>query len=188
MTIYYNTENAPYNCFSNFSPHGIELDGQWWSTVEHYFQAQKFAGTHHVDVIRCAQTPLEAAQLGQERTRPLRHGWRQIKEEIMLKGVPRKFQTHADIRAVLLGTGNQWIVEDWPHDYYWSNGADMSGKNRMGHTLMVVREILRKAEYAKRTFAHIKQAPTHYAIPVVNSMQPYQAEAAQPEAPWRHYS
>ncbi|HKC73877.1 MAG TPA: NADAR family protein, partial [Chloroflexota bacterium] len=43
MTIYfYSTREKPYGCFSNFSPHGFELDGVWWPTSEHYFQAQKF--------------------------------------------------------------------------------------------------------------------------------------------------
>lgn len=164
MTIYYNTDDAPYNCFSNFSPHAIEADGQWWPTVEHYFQAQKFVGTPHVDIIRRAHTPLEAAQLGQERTRPLRSGWRQIKEAIMLKGVLRKFQTHADIRTILLATGNQPIVEDWPHDYYWSCGADMSGKNRMGYTLMAVRSILRKSSQAVCEVGGVEQ-PIYGLLP-----------------------
>lgn len=143
MTIYYNTDDEPYNCFSNFSPHGFELDGRWWPTSEHYFQAQKFVGTNHVEVIQRAKTPLEAAQLGQDRARPLRSGWRQIKEAIMLKCVLHKFQVHDDIRMILLNTADRLIIEDWPHDYYWSNGADGSGKNRMGHILMNVRGILR---------------------------------------------
>lgn len=43
MTIYfYSAREKPYGCFSNFSRHGFELDGQWWITSEHYFQAQKF--------------------------------------------------------------------------------------------------------------------------------------------------
>jgi predicted NAD-dependent protein-ADP-ribosyltransferase YbiA (DUF1768 family) len=42
MTIYLYTTNQPYGEFSNFSKHGVELDGLWWKTTEHYFQAQKF--------------------------------------------------------------------------------------------------------------------------------------------------
>ena len=46
MTIYfYGADEVPYGCFSNFSDHGFDLDGVWWPTSEHYFQAQKFAGT-----------------------------------------------------------------------------------------------------------------------------------------------
>lgn len=43
MTIYFYVERAkPYGCFSNFSAHGFMLDDLYWSTSEHYFQAQKF--------------------------------------------------------------------------------------------------------------------------------------------------
>jgi ribA/ribD-fused uncharacterized protein len=52
MTIYFYGTRDRYGCFSNFSPHGFELDGVYWPTSEHYFQAQKFAGTPHVDQIR----------------------------------------------------------------------------------------------------------------------------------------
>jgi hypothetical protein len=61
-----------------------------------------------------------------------------------LKAVLRKFETHADIREVLLSTGNELIVENAPGDYYWGCGADGSGKNRLGQILMEVREILIK--------------------------------------------
>jgi N-glycosidase YbiA len=58
MPIYFYTPHAePYGCFSNFSRYGIEMDGGWWPTVEHYFQAQKFAGTPHVAQIQRASTP-----------------------------------------------------------------------------------------------------------------------------------
>jgi hypothetical protein len=57
MAIYfYSDRENPYGCFSNFSRHGFELDGVWWSTSEHYFQAQKFAGTPDADQIREVKT------------------------------------------------------------------------------------------------------------------------------------
>ena len=67
----------------------------------------------------------------------------------MLAGVLRKFEAHADICAVLLGTGDEEIIENAPHDYYWGCGADGSGKNMLGQTLMQVRAILREREASK---------------------------------------
>ena len=145
MTIYFYSTREKYGCFSNFSWHGFELDGAWWPTSEHYFQAQKFAGTPHADQIREVKTPKEAARMGRERTRPLRPDWEQVKDDIMRKAVLRKFKTHADIREVLLSTNDQLIVENAPSDYYWGCGADGSGKNMLGQILMEVREILRDA-------------------------------------------
>ncbi|WP_308189094.1 NADAR family protein [Nostoc mirabile] len=61
---------------------------------------------------------------------------------IMRQGVLSKFQTHTDIRNILLSTGNAEIVENSPIDFYWGCGADGSGKNMLGKILMQVREIL----------------------------------------------
>src|SRR5437016_5030863 len=43
---FYSTK-GDYGCFSNFYRASIFLAGKRWSTTEHYFQAQKFAGTEH---------------------------------------------------------------------------------------------------------------------------------------------
>ena len=144
MTIYfYSSKEKPYGCFSNFSPHGLELDGIWWPTSEHYFQAQKFAGTPYAEEIRRARTASEAAKMGRKRSHPLRPDWEQVKDQVMLRGVLRKFETHTDIRSILLATGNQTLVESAPGDYYWGCGSDGSGQNKLGQILMEVRKFLR---------------------------------------------
>jgi len=143
MKIYFYNTRERYGCFSNFSAHGFELDGLYWSTSEHYFQAQKFPLTLDAEQIRLVKTPKEAAKMGRERTRPLRADWQQVKDDIMQKAVLRKFETHADIREILLSTKDAEIVENSPIDYYWGCGANGSGKNRLGIILMEVREILR---------------------------------------------
>ena len=67
--------NEPYGEFSNFSPHAIELKGRIWPTSEHYFQAQKFAGTEHEEAVRLARSPMIAARMGRSRARSLRADW-----------------------------------------------------------------------------------------------------------------
>ncbi len=145
MTIYfYGTRQKPYGCFSNFSRHGFELDELWWATSEHFFQAQKFVTTdsYWYDKIREAKTPKEAAKMGRDRSHTLRDDWEKVKDDIMQRGVLRKFETHGDLRQLLLATGDQLIVENSPIDYYWGCGADGSGKNKLGEILMTVRAIL----------------------------------------------
>lgn len=44
--------NDEYGEFSNFAPYPIVLHGKRWPTSEHYFQAQKFAGTPHAEELR----------------------------------------------------------------------------------------------------------------------------------------
>lgn len=143
MTIYFYSVSDDYGCFSNFSAHGFRLGGQWWDTSEHYFQAQKFAGTPHEQQIRQAKTPKRAAEMGRERSRPLRRDWEHIKDQVMLDAVRQKFLTHADIRDILLGTGQEELVENARGDYYWGCGADGSGRNMLGKILMQVRDELR---------------------------------------------
>lgn len=144
MTIYFYTpREQPYGCFSNFSRHGVDLDGAWWPTTEHYFQAQKFTDAAYVERIRAAHNPMQAAELGRSRKMPLRPDWERVKDVVMLKAVQRKFELHAEIREILLSTGEKEIVENAPGDYYWGCGADGSGRNQLGKTLMQVRAILR---------------------------------------------
>lgn len=66
MPIYFYSARDAYGCFSNFSPHGVALKGAWWPTTEHYFQAQKFAGTPYEDAVRLAKTPKQATAMGRD--------------------------------------------------------------------------------------------------------------------------
>ena len=139
---FYSTREA-YGAFSNFAPHSIELDRVRWPTVEHYFQAQKFAGTPHVEAIRQAPSPTLDARMGRSRARPLRPDWELVKDKIMLRAVRAKFAQHADLAALLLATGDALIVERSRRDRYWGNGGDGSGANKLGLILMSVRAELR---------------------------------------------
>ena len=145
MTVYfYSAREQPYGCFSNFSAHAFKLDGLSWPTSEHYFQAQKFAGTRYEEEIRRAPTPKRAAELGRGRTQTLRPDWEQVKDDIMREAVRAKFSAHKDIQQTLLDTGDEEIVEAAPGDYYWGAGADGTGKNMLGQILMQVRAELQR--------------------------------------------
>jgi hypothetical protein len=146
MTIYFYKVSDSYGCFSNFSPHPIQVEGLYWQTVEHYYQAQKFVGSENeglIQVIRDVQTPMEAAQIGRDRTRKLRSDWELVKRQVMWQGVLTKFLTHPDIQEILLDTGEELLVEDSPTDYYWGCGQDKTGQNQLGKILMNVRHEIR---------------------------------------------
>jgi N-glycosidase YbiA len=143
MPIYFYSTRDAYGCFSNFSAHGIELKGAWWPTNEHYFQAQKFAGTDHEEAVRRAKTPKQAAEMGRDRSRPLRPDWEQVKDDIMREAVRQKFLAHKDIQQILLGTGDEELIEATTNDYYWGCGTNRTGKNMLGTILMEVRAEIR---------------------------------------------
>ena len=143
MPIYFYSTRDAYGCFSNFSAHGLELKGKWWPTSEHYFQAQKFAGTEHEELVRLAKTPKQAAEMGRDRSRPLRQDWEQVKDDIMREAVRQKFLTHLDIQNVLLDTGEEELTEATTNDYYWGCGTNKTGKNMLGKILMEIRAEIR---------------------------------------------
>jgi ribA/ribD-fused uncharacterized protein len=132
-----------YGYFSNFSLHPVRLKGKTWPTSEHYFQAQKFAGKADEEEVRQAKSPMIAARMGRSRKRPLRKDWESVKDSIMHEVVLAKFTQHADLREILLGTGESLLVEHTGNDAYWGDGGDGRGKNRLGQILMRVRQDLR---------------------------------------------
>lgn len=145
MPIYFYSPKNAFGCFSNFSRHGFELDGRYWPTSEHYFQAQKFAGTEHEDLIQKASTPRQAADMGRDRSRPLRSDWEEVKDDVMHRAVLRKFSVNPELREILLSTGQEEIIENAPHDYYWGCGKTGTGRNQLGIILMEVRRQLRNS-------------------------------------------
>jgi ribA/ribD-fused uncharacterized protein len=148
MTIYFYSEREAHGHFSNFSAHAITLAGRRWPTTEHYFQAQKFAGTPDEETVRRAPTPKLAADLGRDRARPLRADWEAVKDDVMRAAVRAKFTQHADLRAALLATGDEELVENTRGDHYWGCGHDGTGKNMLGKILMEVRGELRARDGA----------------------------------------
>ena len=132
-----------YGCFSNFSRHHIFLKDKIWKTSEHYFQAQKFAGTEFEEKVRLASTPMEAAKLGRNRKFPLRKDWEEVKDDIMREALRAKFTQREELKRILLETDDAELVEHTANDSYWADGGDGSGKNMLGKLLMELREELK---------------------------------------------
>jgi N-glycosidase YbiA len=118
MPVYFYSTSDQYGTLSNFSPHGIEIDNHWWPTVEHYFQAQKFADEEYREKIRKAHNPKQAKSLGRSRKLPIRADWDEARDEIMYWACLKKFQTHRQARELLLSTGEEELIENAPSDYY----------------------------------------------------------------------
>lgn len=143
MKIEFYKIKDPYGDFSNFSHHPIVLKGKAWPTTEHYFQAQKFAGTEHEEAVQCASGPRAAAEIGRRRDLPLRKDWEQVKESVMKDALLAKIQQYPKIGELLLSTGDAEIVEHTENDNYWADGGDGSGKNRLGILWMEIRKEIR---------------------------------------------
>lgn len=169
---FWRAKGEKYGAFSNFSNHGFELDGHFWKTSEHYYQAQKFAGSTQTitinnkntlvfDYIRDQKGPMGAAKEGRRRDFIIRQDWDwysvkdldgwsidkpplyRTKDIVMYRALRAKFKKHESIRNLLLSTGDLEIIEDSPTDYYWGCGKDVSGLNMLGRLLMKLREEFR---------------------------------------------
>lgn len=143
MSIYFYKITDKYGCFSNFAKYGFELDGKFWETSEHYFQAKKFENTIYEEEIRKAKSPMDAAIMGRDKNKPIRNDWEEVKEDVMKKAVLKKFETHSDIKDILISTGEEEIIEKTTNDYYWGCGKLGNGKNMLGKILMDVRKTLK---------------------------------------------
>jgi hypothetical protein len=140
---FYSLKEA-YGEFSNFAAYPIQLKGKTWATTEHYFQAQKFIGTAYEEQIRKAKSPMKAAELGRSRKVRIRSDWDRVKDAVMYEAVKAKFTQHEELKYLLLGTDTARIIEHTENDYYWGDGGDGSGQNKLGKTLMRLREELKQ--------------------------------------------
>jgi len=144
-TIRFYHSDQPWGELSNFSRHAIFVGGRVWPTVEHFYQAQKFAGTPHEEAIRCCQTPtlakVRATALAEEHRRD---DWATVKDSVMLEALRAKFGQHPDLAERLLRSGDRVLVEHTRSDAYWGDGGDGAGQNRLGRLLMQFRADLRR--------------------------------------------
>ena len=147
MAIRFLSKIEKWKDLSNLAPYPIELDGETWSSSEHYYQFKKFEKTDP----QCAQkikyfsTPKEAKILSLKNNNYLAN-WDDIKVDILKKAVRKKFESYDNLRNLLISTGNEELIEANPDDYFWGEGKDGSGKNMMGKVLMEIRENLKNKE------------------------------------------
>ena len=128
---------------SSFSRHGFELEGEFWPSVEHYFQGMKFDNPADREKVRLTEHPAKARRLGRSRFRRVRKDWSQVRRVMMTRAVYMKCRTHPGVAERLLDTGSATLVENSQYDYFWGCGRDGRGHNTYGLVLMDVRSKLR---------------------------------------------
>lgn len=145
--IRFHLKTEPHGYLSNFHalPKPIVIDGQEWSTTEHYFQARKFTETapELADLIRRTTGPANVWRMAEKHERRRRTDWAAVKDDIMRKAVWEKFRQIPTLAELLLATGDARLVEHTATDAYWGDGGDGTGKNMLGIILMEVRARLR---------------------------------------------
>lgn len=156
---------------SNFSDHPIVYNRQIFPTSEHLYQSLKFTDSEvnygYAEIVRTAKTPYISKILAgqkllyrydwQKALNPiisewkakgatLRDDWNDVKDKIMVMVLWYKVMQHIDVKMALLSTGDNYIVEASPYDYYWGEGRDGTGENKLGKAWMFIREVIRENE------------------------------------------
>lgn len=143
--VYFYSAFEPYGEFSNFSEYGIEISGEYYPTVEHYYQSQKFLDKIYQKRIQTCQSPKKASELGKNKTIPMVENWDEKKLDVMYNALTVKFNSYPDLKKLLLSTQNNLLIENSPYDNFWGIGRTGIGLNFLGTILMRVRSSLIKS-------------------------------------------
>ncbi len=167
---FYRANEKPYGAFSNLYPRPIEFEGRKFPTSEHAYQAGKAQKAKVREWILSAPTPALAAMAA--------HGlyvwdvvpdWAKIKFDRMRAVLRAKFDQHADLKELLMSTGNARLVESGTVNNavnrLWGE-VDGKGENMLGVMLMELR-----SSYAQKPASASKAKPAA-APKVVKSKRP----------------
>lgn len=145
---FYRANEKPFGALSNLYRREVEFEGRVYPTSEHAYQAGKASKPAVRDWILSAPTPSLAAMAAHGLyTWDIVPNWAQIKFDRMRAVLRAKFDQHADLKELLLSTGQARIVETGTVNNavnrLWGE-VDGKGENMLGVMLMELR-----AEFAK---------------------------------------
>jgi ribA/ribD-fused uncharacterized protein len=148
MPLWFHSKNPETSWLSNLSTAGFVLRGLKWPSVEHFYQAMKYAGDPGlVERIRRADTPLRAMKAGRDRSLVVRADWEQVKVDLMREALLAKFGQNRKLATRLLDTDPEELIHESSGDGFWGRDRSGLGDNRLGVLLMEVRK-------AVKTMAH----------------------------------
>lgn len=139
--IWFYDEGNKYTYFlGNFYPCSMQMWDMKFSCSEAAFQAAKFS--HRPEIaVRFTHLDGEGAwKLARKLSYIQRPDWYQVRESVMLEVIRAKFKQNPELTELLQATGDAYLVEHTNRDAFWADGGDGTGKNRLGHLLMQLRE------------------------------------------------
>jgi hypothetical protein len=126
--------------FSNFTSHPVEIKGFGaFFTSEAAIQAYKNPmDKEYVEKQENTQNPITSKRLG--RKTELRSDWIEVCDKIAYKVIKAKFNQNLELKENLIRTGLRPIVQHTRSDYFWGDGGDGTGRNKLGKILTNIRE------------------------------------------------
>ena len=155
--IFFYRVGDAYGAFSNWAPTPFTVDGVSFSTAEQYIMYRKcltFGDTVTAEKLLSSDSPKEQKALGREAADYIDSVWAGIRQTVAIRGLYAKFSQDAELKRLLLGTGDAVLVECTSNDRIWACGLDRDdddrlsadrwkGQNILGFALMEVRNMLR---------------------------------------------
>jgi len=109
---FYRASEKPYGMFSNLYRRPIQFEGELFPTSEHAYQAGKARKAEVRKWLMAAPSPALLAMAAHGLYYwDVTPGWSKIKFDRMRSVLRAKFTQHADLRDLLLSTGNAVLIE-----------------------------------------------------------------------------
>ena len=145
---FYRASEKPYGAFSNLHRREVEFEGEVFPTSEHAYQAGKARKPEVRAWLMSAPSPALLAMAAHGLYYwDIAPGWSKTKFVRMREVLRAKFTQHADLRELLLSTGEARLVESATMDNevnrLWGE-VNGSGRNMLGVMLMELRDDLRQ--------------------------------------------
>ena len=146
--IYFNSRTPYFNIFSNFYEEPLQINGEFWKSGEHFYQAAKFAKNglqEDANIYRLiveAEMPGTAKRLADEYFSEENKGrshqaLRTFQAMATMLNVKFAFGTLA--RKRLMQTGDLELIHLSGSDFFWGQNRKDDGKNLLGKALMQMR-------------------------------------------------
>ncbi len=145
--IYWYAPDGDWGWMCNLSPHHFRLNGIFWQTAEHFYQAHKFTATPDLfNRIRLSSDPFVAKAIAKENLPFQDPNWYPSKKayDVMKTAVRAKFDQNSEIARMLIATYPRPIIERTDNDDRWGDGPNRTGQNWAGKILMEIRDELRQ--------------------------------------------
>lgn len=145
-------------CFSQWWKSRFSVDGVSYATAEHFMMAAKarlFSDERALAKILAEEEPSKVKAIGREVKGFVDTQWAAARFDAVTQGSIAKFGSSAELKAYLLGTGDELLVEAAPRDRIWGIGLGREnplvkdpsrwrGQNLLGFALVRARQTLRE--------------------------------------------